>query len=56
MAARLQQRKEGVTHTVEIVKKHPLLPPNIPVHGLLIDSTTGELEIVVNGSEENSHS
>ncbi|MGG4551479.1 beta-class carbonic anhydrase [Paenibacillus humicus] len=48
--------KEGVIHTVEIVKKHPLLPPNIPVHGLLIDSTTGELEIVVNGSEESSHS
>lgn len=41
--------KEGVMHTVEIVKNHPLLPPHVPVHGLLIDSTTGELEVVVDG-------
>ncbi|MNJ73378.1 hypothetical protein D3C77_701650 [compost metagenome] len=47
--------KEGVIHTVDIVKKHPLLPPNIPVHGMLIDSMTGELEIVVDGREESSN-
>ncbi|RCX23489.1 carbonic anhydrase [Fontibacillus phaseoli] len=41
--------KEGVIHTVEIVKNHPLLPPQVPVHGMLIDSTTGELELVVDG-------
>lgn len=41
--------KEGVIHTVEIVKNHPLLPPHVPVHGMLIDSTTGELELVVDG-------
>jgi len=33
------------------VKNHPLLPANLPVHGLLIDSTTGELELVINGYE-----
>lgn len=44
--------KEGVIHTVEIVKNHPLLPARVPVHGLLIDSTTGELELVVDGYEQ----
>ncbi|GIP19968.1 MULTISPECIES: carbonic anhydrase [Paenibacillus] len=44
--------KEGVIHTVEIIKNHPLLPPHLPVHGMLIDSTTGELELVVDGSEQ----
>ncbi|MNJ48297.1 beta-class carbonic anhydrase [Paenibacillus fonticola] len=43
--------KEGIIHTVGIVKKHPLLPPHIPVHGMLIDSMTGELELVVDGRE-----
>lgn len=41
--------KEGVIQTVGIVKKHPLLPPHIPVHGLLIDSTTGALELIIDG-------
>ncbi|GIP53569.1 beta-class carbonic anhydrase [Paenibacillus vini] len=41
--------KDGVIQTVEIVKNHPLLPPHVPVHGMLIDSTTGELELVVDG-------
>ncbi|MFD1179428.1 beta-class carbonic anhydrase [Paenibacillus puldeungensis] len=44
--------KDGVIHTVEIVKKHPLLPPGIPVHGMLIDSTTGELELIIDGYEK----
>ncbi|MNH82418.1 Beta-carbonic anhydrase 1 [compost metagenome] len=44
--------KEGVIHTVEIIKKHPLLPPHFPVHGMVIDSTTGELELVVDGREQ----
>lgn len=48
--------KEGIIHTVDIVKKHPLLPAQIPVHGMLIDSTTGELELVVDGREQASNS
>lgn len=44
--------KEGVIHSVEIIKNHPLLPPHLPVHGMLIDSTTGELELVVDGSAQ----
>jgi carbonic anhydrase len=44
--------KESVTHSVGIVNKHPLLPANIPVHGLVIDPTTGRLDLIVNGYEE----
>ena len=44
--------KEGIIGTVNIVKKHPLLPAGIPVHGLLIDSATGALELVIDGYEQ----
>lgn len=47
----VNNEKEGVIHTVGIVKNHPLLPANLPVHGMLIDSTTGELELLINGYE-----
>ncbi|MCT8137252.1 carbonic anhydrase [Anaerobacillus sp. CMMVII] len=41
--------EDSVKHSVEIVKNHPLLPNNVPVHGLIIDPETGKLEKVVNG-------
>ena len=40
---------EGVTHTVTTIKNHPLLPASIPVHGMIIDSHTGKLQLVING-------
>jgi carbonic anhydrase len=43
---------ESVTHSVEMIKKHPLIPKNIPVHGLVIDPVTGKLEIVVDGYQD----
>jgi carbonic anhydrase len=43
---------DSVRKNVEIVKNHPLLPHNVPVHGLVIDPETGELELVVNGYEQ----
>lgn len=44
--------KDAIIRTVELVKKHPLLPPGIPIHGMLIDSMTGGLELIVNGYKE----
>ncbi|CAM4210680.1 beta-class carbonic anhydrase [Paenibacillus tarimensis] len=41
--------RESVENSVSIVKNHPLLPPGTPVHGMLIDPETGELELVVDG-------
>lgn len=40
---------EGVTNSVEIIRKHPLLPPGIPVHGMIMDPKTGKLEVVADG-------
>lgn len=40
---------EGIRKSVEMIKAHPLLPNNIPVHGLVMDPHTGQLDIVVNG-------
>ncbi|MDR0269432.1 carbonic anhydrase [Paenibacillus sp.] len=45
---------DGVKGTVNIIKKHPLLPAGVPVHGMIIDPNTGALELVADGYEGNS--
>ncbi|MGK7380009.1 beta-class carbonic anhydrase [Planococcus sp. 1R117A] len=42
---------ESVRHGVNMVKNHPLMDSKVPVHGLVIDPTTGKLEIIVDGNE-----
>ncbi|WP_066292025.1 beta-class carbonic anhydrase [Bacillus sp. FJAT-29937] len=44
--------EESVAHSVKMVKKHPLMPNDVPVHGLVIEPSTGKLDVVVNGYEE----
>lgn len=44
--------EEGVMHSVKMIRKHPLFPKDIPVHGFVIDSETGELEILVQDYRE----
>lgn len=41
----------SVAHSVDVIKNHPLMPAGVPVHGLVIDPTTGGLDIVVEGYE-----
>lgn len=41
--------EESVEHSVSILRNHPLLPEEVPVHGLVIDPDTGKLDLVVNG-------
>ncbi|WP_025691355.1 beta-class carbonic anhydrase [Paenibacillus zanthoxyli] len=41
--------EEGVIQTVELIKHHPLLPPGVPVHGMIMDPATGALELVSDG-------
>lgn len=36
----------SVRKTAELIRKHPLVPPEIMVYGLIIDSVTGELQRV----------
>lgn len=43
--------EDDVKHSVEMIIKHPLLPPNIPVHGLVICPESGKLDLIVNGYE-----
>ncbi|MBT2690324.1 carbonic anhydrase [Bacillus sp. ISL-47] len=41
--------EESVAHSVHMVKKHPLMPEDVPVHGLVINPGTGKLDLVVDG-------
>ncbi|TRY28033.1 carbonic anhydrase [Brevibacillus sp. LEMMJ03] len=43
--------EESVKRSVEVIANHPLLPRRVPVHGLLINPETGQLDLVVNGYE-----
>lgn len=44
--------EDSVENSVNIIKNHPLLPNDVPVHGLVIDPATGKLDVVVNGYEQ----
>ena len=40
---------ESVKASVDQVRNHPLMDPKVPVHGLVIDPTTGELDTIIDG-------
>ena len=46
--------EDSVRHTVCTIRKHPLMPKNIAVHGLVIHPTTGKLTVVIDGTDEHS--
>lgn len=46
---------ESAKNTVGIIKNHPLLPPYVRVHGLIMDPKTGEIEVVVDGNKKESN-
>ncbi|WP_139492902.1 beta-class carbonic anhydrase [Brevibacillus dissolubilis] len=43
---------DSVRAGCETISNHPLLPPGIPVHGLVIDPDTGKLDLIVDGYKE----
>ena len=43
--------EEGVGHDVNMIMNHPLIPKDVPVHGLVIDPSNGKVDLVVNGYE-----
>ena len=43
---------DSLKNSVDIIKNHPLMPNNVPVHGLIIAPDTGKLELVINGYED----
>ncbi|WP_419875778.1 beta-class carbonic anhydrase [Candidatus Pristimantibacillus sp. PTI5] len=43
---------EGVMDSVKLIRKHPLFPKHIPVHGFIIDPETGALDVLVQDYRE----
>ncbi|MBD7968135.1 beta-class carbonic anhydrase [Paenibacillus gallinarum] len=43
--------QEGLMETVEMIRNHPLLPSDVPVHGMIIDPKTGALDLLVDGTK-----
>jgi carbonic anhydrase len=41
--------EDSVQASVEMIRSHPMLPKNLPVHGLVMDPETGKLDLVVDG-------
>ena len=41
----------NVVHVVELLRHNPLIPADVPVHGLLFDPVSGRLELLANGYE-----
>ena len=41
--------KESVRHDVDMITNHPLIPKDVPVHGLVINPHDGKVDLVENG-------
>lgn len=41
----------SVTKSCDVIRNHPLMVAEVPVHGLIIDPSTGKLDLIVNGNE-----
>jgi carbonic anhydrase len=42
---------ENVADVVKTIRENPLIPKDVPVHGLIFDPDDGHLELIVNGYE-----
>ena len=45
---------ENVKQTVAAIRSNPLVPVDVPIHGLLFDPKTGKVAVLVDGYEEMS--
>jgi carbonic anhydrase len=41
--------EDGVRQSVDVIRRHPLLPKDVPVHGLMISPETGRLDLLTDG-------
>jgi carbonic anhydrase len=41
--------EDGVRQSVDMIRRHPLLPADVPVHGLMICPETGRLDLLSDG-------
>lgn len=42
----------GMRHSVQIIRNHPLIPRDVPIHGLMICPETGKLDWIIDGYEQ----
>ena len=47
--AGFESPEAGVLASVDMIRKHPLLPPDIAVHGLVMHPETGRLDVLTSG-------
>jgi len=47
-----ERAEDGVMHSVRMIRRHPLFPQAIPVHGFVMDPSTGALEVIVEDYRE----
>lgn len=47
-----ENAEEGVMNSVRLIRRHPLMPKAIPVHGFIIDPETGALEVLAQDYRE----
>jgi len=45
---------DGVRHSVDMIREHPLLPADVPVHGMIMNPETGKLDLLVNGYDHSA--
>jgi carbonic anhydrase len=45
------QVDDSVKASVNLIKNHPLIPKDVPIHGLVIDPENGKLDLIVDGYE-----
>lgn len=45
----------NVRRVVEMIRENPLIPNDVPVHGLMFDPNSGGLELLVNGYSHRSN-
>lgn len=44
--------EQSIEQSVQIIREHPLLPKHVKVHGLVIDPTTGKVDVVSRGDKK----
>jgi carbonic anhydrase len=44
--------EDGVRKSVAVIRQHPLLPKDVPVHGLIMCPDTGRLDLLTDGYAE----
>lgn len=47
-----ESAEEGVMNSVRLIRRHPLMPKAIPVHGFIMDPETGALEVLAQDYRE----